>query len=77
MNQDYYKDEEIVKIEREQDKRLIEKRENDIIKLIKKYSLLNDEDIERFDCVVLTEIFNNVTEHGISNYDNEYKRRSN
>lgn len=64
-----YSDTETVKIQRETEKKNIEQRENEIIQLLVKFSNLSDEEIERFNCVVLTEIFNNVTEHGISYID--------
>ncbi len=64
-----YRNEEIVKIERETDSSVIEKKEEEIITILKKYSALNDEQIEEFNCTVLTEAFNNVSEHGVrSNY---------
>lgn len=54
----------MVKIIREQDN--IEAREDQLINLLERYSSLNSEEIDKFNCIVLTEIFNNVTEHGIS-----------
>jgi len=64
-----YSDKEVVKIQRETKTKNIEQREEDIIKLLEEYSDLCKEDLELFNCVILTEIFNNVTEHGISHID--------
>lgn len=66
----YYQDDDIVKIRRESNNSNIEKREKSIIDLLKKYSTLSTEELEWFDCVVLTEAFNNVSEHGVSSRDN-------
>lgn len=38
--------------------------------MLDKYSSLTEEEIEEFDCIVLIEAFNNVTEHGNSYRDN-------
>lgn len=67
----YYNDQEIVKIERETDQssRATEKRENQILELLKNYSNFTDEEIEIFDTVILTEILINVSEHGIVHKD--------
>lgn len=65
-----YDDKEIVKIRRENDKSDIQTREDDIFKLLKDYSTLSDDELESFDCIVLIEAFNNVTEHGHSYRDN-------
>jgi hypothetical protein len=66
----YYSDDEIVKIRRETNKSNIEKREKSIVDLLQKYSTLTPEELEWFDSVILTEAFNNVSEHGVSNKDN-------
>ncbi len=68
-SQDFYSNEEIVKIQRETDSINIEKRENEIIELLHKYSAFSDSEIELFDSIVLTEAFANVTEHGVSHLD--------
>lgn len=60
-----YKNSEIVKIRHENSRKNIEVRENDIVDLLNKYSTLNTNEIEYFNCVVLSEVFNNVTEHGV------------
>jgi len=67
--QKYYSDEEIVKIRREKKRSYIEEEEKNIIDLLGMHSGLNSEEIERFDSVILTEVFNNVTEHGVSGFD--------
>lgn len=64
-----YSDKEVVKIQRETKKKNIEQREKDIVELLEEYSALSKDELELFDSVVLTEIFNNVTEHGISHID--------
>ncbi len=52
------------------DKRNIEIREEEILSLVERHSSLDAEQLEWFYSVILTEIFNNVTEHGISHKDN-------
>ncbi len=69
-NADIYSDEEIVKIKRENNKSEIDEREEAICGVLKKYSTLSEDQIEDFDCNVLIEAFNNVTEHGNSKRDN-------
>jgi anti-sigma regulatory factor (Ser/Thr protein kinase) len=68
-NQDYYKDTDIVKIQRETKSTDIESREDQIVALLEKHSLFSAEDVELFNCKILTEAFNNVTEHGVSHRD--------
>ncbi len=65
----YYVDEDVVKIRRELNQGNIDEREIEIIDLLSKHSLMDSEGIEWFNCVILTEVFNNVTEHGVSNKD--------
>lgn len=60
---------DIVKIQRENHNDNIEDREIEIMKLIAKYSYFNKDELELFDDVILTEAFNNVSEHGVSNRD--------
>lgn len=67
--QDYYSDKEIVKIQRETLSSNIEPREDKIVGLLEQFSALTSEQIELFNCKVLTETFNNVTEHGVSYHD--------
>jgi len=66
---DYYSKGEIVKIRRECESSNLEPREVEIVELVKKRSQFSKDQIEEFDDVVLTEIFNNVSEHGINNKD--------
>ncbi|GEM_PF-1723939 len=65
----YYQKNEVVKIQRENKASNIEPREIEIVNLLKEYSAFDDEQIEEFDDVILTEIFNNVSEHGINKRD--------
>lgn len=65
-----YDDSEIVKIQRENNKSEIEIREKAIRSILQKYSSLTEDQIENFDCNVLIEAFNNVTEHGRNYGDN-------
>jgi len=67
--QNYYSDKEIVKIRREKKRSYIEEEEKNIIELLRMHGGLNSEEIEWFDSVILTEVFNNVTEHGVGRYD--------
>jgi len=67
--EDYYPDIEIVKIRHETSAANIEQREDEIIALLKKYSTFTSDQIDKFNCILLTETFNNVTEHGVSNTD--------
>lgn len=60
---------EIVCIQRERDITQVEKREDVILELLKRYSNYSAEDIELFDSIILTETFLNVLEHGIVNVD--------
>ena len=55
-----------VKIQRETDLTSVIDRENSIHDIIRKYSSLTADQIEKFGDVVLSEVFSNVTEHGIS-----------
>lgn len=66
---DYYGKDVIVRIERETSNDGTYKKEDDIVALLKKYSNFNDDEIELFNDKILTEIFNNVTEHGINKRD--------
>lgn len=69
VKSDYYSDEQVVKIRREKKTSNIEIREDEIIDLLKKLSTLDENQISEFNCIVLTEILNNVTEHGITYRD--------
>lgn len=70
-DQNYYSDSEIVKIQREERAKDsdIEAREDEIVELLKRYSLFSSKDISLFNCKILTEAFNNVIEHGVSHRD--------
>lgn len=65
----YFPDSEIVKIQRETKRSNIDTREDAIVELLKKHSLLSARDIELFCDKVLIEAFNNVTEHGLAYKD--------
>lgn len=66
-----FSNEEIVKIEREKSHydKDIEKKEDQLISLLQRCSNYSCEEIELFDSVILTEVFNNVREHGIVHKD--------
>ena len=64
-----YDDAEIIKIKREKSQRNIEARENEICSLLNRYSNYSKDEIELFNSIVLTEVFANVQEHGISQTD--------
>ncbi len=65
----YYSNKDIVKITRERRKETLELRESQILVLLEQFSGLDEQELEWFNSVILTEVFNNVTEHGISQYD--------
>lgn len=71
LNTDYYKDCEIIKIKREVSTSdiEIEEKEDKLIALLKKYTNYDNDQIEYFDSVILTEVFGNVREHGVSKVD--------
>ena len=62
---------EIIKIEREISPHDVdvEKKEDQIVELLEKYSNYSPSQIELVNNVILTEVFNNVREHGIVNRD--------
>jgi len=64
-----YSESEVVKIRREEKGSDTESREKEIKQLLSKYTDLTSDEIEIFDDRIATEIFNNVTEHGISRKD--------
>ena len=64
-----YNDAEIIKIKREKSQRNIEARENEICSLLDSYSSYSENEKELFNSIVLTEVFANVQEHGISQTD--------
>ncbi|WP_138708227.1 hypothetical protein [Desulfocurvibacter africanus] len=63
-----YKDCDVVKIQRETSKSNINKKKDEISSLLKLSSSYTNDEIELFGAV-LTEVINNVTEHGISHKD--------
>lgn len=65
----YYSDSEVIKIRRETKQKNVEDREDEILALIEQYTNFNRDEIEIFHTVIL-EIFLNVSEHGVSGYDN-------
>jgi hypothetical protein len=67
-----FPDSQIVKIRRYNRLVDIEDREKEIKDLLRRYTTLGSDDIELFDSVVLTELFSNVTEHGIPRVDDGY-----
>jgi len=60
-----YSSDEVVKIVRETSRANQETRHNEIYDLIKRRSALSDDELEWFNCVILTEILANVSEHGV------------
>ncbi len=60
---------DILKIQREKDKHLVEIREDEIIALLRQYTMFTEDQLELFNSIILTETFNNVLEHGIVNKD--------
>ena len=71
INTDYYNNNDIIKIKREISTSDIdiEKKEDGLINLLKKYTNFDKDQIEYFDSVILTEVFGNVREHGIAKRD--------
>ncbi len=61
-----YREDQVVKIKRELNHVNIEEREDEIVALLESCSSLGSEQIEWFNSVILTEIFINVSEHGVS-----------
>lgn len=59
----------IVRIRREANNRDVSLREEEITDLVREFSNYTDDQIEEFDSIILPEIFNNVTEHGITHID--------
>ena len=58
-----------IKIRREKSQKNVEEREMEICELLMQNGNYNEEDIELFDSIVLTEVFANVQEHGVSLQD--------
>jgi anti-sigma regulatory factor (Ser/Thr protein kinase) len=65
----YYDPADVVKIQKEMDKRNIEVREEEIMDLVERHTNFDSDQLEWFNSVILTEVLNNVTEHGISHKD--------
>lgn len=55
----------VVPIQRETSRQRVESREDEIVSLLEEHSTLTADQISLFNCKVLTEAFNNVTEHGV------------
>jgi hypothetical protein len=68
----HFSESEIVKIERETSPldADVEKKEDQLCNLLRRYSGYGEAEIQLFDSVILTEVFNNVREHGIVHKDN-------
>ena len=64
-----HKTSDVLKIQREHDKHLVDEREEDIISILRNNTLFSAEQLELFNSIILTETFNNVLEHGIVNRD--------
>ena len=60
---------EIIRIRREKNQRNVESREIEICQLLKQHGNYGEDDIELFNSIVLTEVFANVQEHGVSLQD--------
>lgn len=65
-----YDNSEVVRIEREKDNDNIESRCKQVMDLIKRKSVLSDEEVEKIQCKVVPEIIYNVFEHGQNYNDN-------
>lgn len=68
-NNEYYKNEQIVKIRREKNYKNVEEREEEIIKLLQNFGTFSDEEIEIFHNIILVEILGNASEHGVTKKD--------
>ena len=64
-----YSDADIIKIKRENSQKNVETREDEICKLLQTFGSYSEDEIELFNSKVLTEVFANVQEHGISQTD--------
>jgi anti-sigma regulatory factor (Ser/Thr protein kinase) len=64
-----FKDDQIVKIQRETSREHIIDREKEFDTLVKNYSVFSDDQYELFTCKIISEILNNVVEHGVTSYD--------
>jgi hypothetical protein len=62
----HYSSVDVVRLRRETSLSALEERESDVVRLLRRHSCLTPENVELFDAKVLTEAFNNVTEHGIT-----------
>lgn len=60
-----YGDKEVVKIKRELSVETSEQRQLELRDLVKQHSVFTEEEVDLFNCVILSEIFINVTEHGV------------
>lgn len=66
---DVYSDKQVVKIKREVNIKSRFDRQDEIVDLVARYSDLNSDEVEYFDSIVITEVINNVVEHGIALHD--------
>lgn len=66
----YYKNDQIVKIRRETNPKNVEDREDEILEVLGKYTDYTRDQLRLFHAQILIEIFLNVTEHGVSGFDN-------
>ena len=64
-----YDEGETIRIRREKSQRNVESREMEICELLREHGNYGEDDIELFDSIVLTEVFANVQEHGVSLQD--------
>jgi hypothetical protein len=64
---------DVVTIRRETSSKAVEPRESEIRTLLERHASLTDEEIELFDSKVLTEVFLNVIEHGVSVGENRWR----
>lgn len=62
----FYPEDEVVKIAQETTPKNTKVRHSQIYELVKSHSNFTNDELERFDCIVLSEIFANVTEHGVA-----------
>ena len=64
-----YDELKIIKLERENDNKNWNKKVEEINGLLRRFNIMNEDEIELFDNIILQETFSNVTEHGFSYKD--------
>ena len=64
-----YNEAETIRIRREKSQKNVERRETEIRELLRQHGNYGEKNIELFDSIVLTEVFANVQEHGVSFQD--------